>query len=387
MDASALQLIILPAGIIAVLFAIYLARDVLARDTGTPEMQAVAGTIFEGAVAFIRRQYTTIGILAVVGAVVIGAIITIFETEQVADTNTFGLALGWRTGLAFIVGAACSMASGIIGMYISVKANVRTAAAARRSLVEAVQVAMRGGAVSGFLVVALSLLGVYGHLHPLRRAVRWPGHPRRAVPHRRLRLRRLVRGPLRPARRRHLHEGCRRGLGPRRQGREGHPRGRSAQRGRRRGPRRRQRRRLRRPWCGPVRIDRRREHRRDDPGRRRLHHRAGGRMAESAGLDLLPARRASVRAPFDDRGDLLRPRSGRREPDEHPEPRLLGHDDPVGRGAPGHDQRDAPDERCRPVGPARLAVLLRGRRGRPRDERRFRLHHPVLHGGIVPPGP
>jgi K(+)-stimulated pyrophosphate-energized sodium pump len=162
MDASQLQLIILPAGIIAVLFAIYLARDVLARDTGTAAMEDVAGTIFEGAVAFIRRQYTTIGILAVVGAVVIGAIITIFETQQVADTGTFGIDLGWRTGLAFLVGAACSMASGIIGMFISVKANVRTAAAARRSLVEAVQVAMRGGAVSGFLVVALSLLGVYG---------------------------------------------------------------------------------------------------------------------------------------------------------------------------------------------------------------------------------
>jgi K(+)-stimulated pyrophosphate-energized sodium pump len=162
MSASTLQLIILPAGIIAVLFAIYLARDVLSRDTGTKEMEDVAGTIFEGAVAFIRRQYTTIGILAVVGAVVIGAVITIFETEKVADTTTFGIALGWRTGLAFLVGAACSMASGIIGMYISVKANVRTAAAARRSLVEAVQVAMRGGAVSGFLVVALSLLGVYG---------------------------------------------------------------------------------------------------------------------------------------------------------------------------------------------------------------------------------
>jgi K(+)-stimulated pyrophosphate-energized sodium pump len=162
MSASTLQLIILPAGIIAVLFAIYLARDVLSRDTGTKEMEDVAGTIFEGAVAFIRRQYTTIGILALVGAVVIGAVITIFETEKVADTTTFGIALGWRTGLAFLVGAACSMASGIIGMYISVKANVRTAAAARRSLVEAVQVAMRGGAVSGFLVVALSLLGVYG---------------------------------------------------------------------------------------------------------------------------------------------------------------------------------------------------------------------------------
>ncbi len=162
LDASALQLIILPAGIVAILFALYLARDVLARDTGTKEMEEVAGTIFEGAVAFIRRQYTTISVLALVGAVVIAAVITIFETKAVADTDIFGIDLGIRTGIAFLVGAACSMASGIIGMYISVKSNVRTAAAARRSLVEAVQVAMRGGAVSGFLVVALSLLGVYG---------------------------------------------------------------------------------------------------------------------------------------------------------------------------------------------------------------------------------
>src|SRR6059036_2187485 len=162
LDASALQLIILPAGIIAILFALYLARDVLARDSGTKEMQDVAGTIFEGAVAFIRRQYTTIALLAIVGAVVIAAVITIFKTKAVADTDIFGIDLGIRTGIAFLVGAACSMASGIIGMYISVKSNVRTAAAARRSLVEAVQVAMRGGAVSGFLVVALSLLGVYG---------------------------------------------------------------------------------------------------------------------------------------------------------------------------------------------------------------------------------
>src|SRR6266542_3180893 len=162
LDASALQLIILPAGIIAILFAIYLARDVLARDSGTREMQDVAGTIFEGAVAFIRRQYTTISVLALVGAVVIAAVITLFETKAVADTDIFGIDLGIRTGVAFLVGAACSMASGIIGMYISVKSNVRTAAAARRSLVEAVQVAMRGGAVSGFLVVSLSLLGVWG---------------------------------------------------------------------------------------------------------------------------------------------------------------------------------------------------------------------------------
>jgi K(+)-stimulated pyrophosphate-energized sodium pump len=162
MDASTLQLTIPIAGVIAVLFAIYLARDVLSRDKGPQAMQDVADTIREGADAFIKRQYTTIGILAVVGAFVIGLVITLFEGEEVADTAIFGLDLGWRTGVAFLVGAACSMASGIIGMYISVRSNVRTAAAARRSLVEAVQVAMRGGAVSGFLVVALSLLGVYG---------------------------------------------------------------------------------------------------------------------------------------------------------------------------------------------------------------------------------
>ncbi|MEA2535835.1 MAG: K(+)-stimulated pyrophosphate-energized sodium pump [Chloroflexota bacterium] len=162
MDAKTLELIILPAGLIAVLFAVYLARDVLRRDQGTQAMQDVAGTIFEGAVAFIRRQYTTIGVLALLGAVVVGVVITVFETEAVADTDVFGPALGLRTGIAFLVGAACSMASGIIGMFIAVRSNVRTASAAQRSLVEAVQVAMRGGAVSGFLVVALSLLGVYG---------------------------------------------------------------------------------------------------------------------------------------------------------------------------------------------------------------------------------
>jgi K(+)-stimulated pyrophosphate-energized sodium pump len=173
MDAKTLELIILPAGLIAVVFALYLARDVLRRDQGTTAMQDVAGTIFEGAVAFIRRQYSTIAILALLGAVIIGVVITTFETKAVADTDIYGWELGARTGIAFLVGAACSMASGIIGMYISVRSNVRTASAAQRSLVEAVQVAMRGGAVSGFLVVSLSLLGVYlmfvafgGFTHP-----------------------------------------------------------------------------------------------------------------------------------------------------------------------------------------------------------------------------
>ncbi len=164
MDLADTILWIIPiAGIAAILFAGYLARDVLRRDTGTDAMRDVASTIHEGAVAFIRRQYTTIGVLALVGAVVIGIIIFFVETPDVADVPELaGMPIAIMTAIAFLVGAVASMASGIIGMYISVRSNVRTAAAARRSLVEAVQVAMRGGAVSGFLVVALSLLGVWG---------------------------------------------------------------------------------------------------------------------------------------------------------------------------------------------------------------------------------
>ena len=150
------------AGIAAIIFALFMARDVLSRDKGTQAMQDVAATIFEGAVAFIRRQYTTIGILALVAAVIVGAIIAVVEGPEVADTSVYGMELGLRTAFAFLVGAACSMLSGIIGMYISVRSNLPTAAAAQHSLVGAVQTAMRGGAVSGFLVVALSLLGVWG---------------------------------------------------------------------------------------------------------------------------------------------------------------------------------------------------------------------------------
>jgi K(+)-stimulated pyrophosphate-energized sodium pump len=163
MDADLLQLIVPVAGIAAVLFALYLARDVLSRDKGPQAMQDVADTIREGADAFVKRQYTTIAVLAVLGSLIIGLVIGIVETRDVADVPQLaGAPIGILTAVAFLVGAICSMASGIIGMFISVRSNVRTAAAARRSLVEAVQVAMRGGAVSGFLVVALSLLGVWG---------------------------------------------------------------------------------------------------------------------------------------------------------------------------------------------------------------------------------
>src|ERR687894_2055921 len=128
MNADLLQWIVPVAGIAAVLFALYLARDVMSRDTGTQAMRDVADTIREGADAFVKRQYTTIGVLALVGAVVIGVVIAIVETRDVADVEELaGAPIGFLTAIAFLVGAAASMASGIIGMVISVRSNVRTA--------------------------------------------------------------------------------------------------------------------------------------------------------------------------------------------------------------------------------------------------------------------
>ena len=235
---------------------------------GPQEMQEVGGTILEGANAFIKRQYTTIAILAVVGAFVVAGIIAWVETEEVAETPIFGLELGIMTGIAFLVGATASMVSGHhrhVGERARQRAHRgggahqprrgRPGGHARRR-----RVRLPGG---GPLAA-----GRVGHLRGLRGPVRGSHLRHRPVPHRRLRLRRLLRGPLRAARRRHLHQGRRRRCGPRGQGREGHPRGRPAQRGRHRRPRRRQRRRLRRPRRRPLRVHGRREHRRHDPGRR-----------------------------------------------------------------------------------------------------------------------
>jgi K(+)-stimulated pyrophosphate-energized sodium pump len=161
------------AGGAAVLYALWLAQDVLRRDPGTPQMQEIGGMIFEGAMAFLTRQYGTIAIFATITAVIIGLVVggvsdgvkEIVLKDGQADYG--GVVVGqWTeglmTGIAFLVGAACSGLAGFIGMYISVKSNLRTAAAAQRSLKDAITVSLRGGAVSGFLVVALSLLGVSG---------------------------------------------------------------------------------------------------------------------------------------------------------------------------------------------------------------------------------
>jgi K(+)-stimulated pyrophosphate-energized sodium pump len=146
------------SGVLALAFVAYLAYDVLHRDTGTPEMKAVGDTIYEGALAFIRRQYLTIGALAIVFALVITILVALFE--KISETPVTGFDLGIRTGIAFLVGAAASALSGIIGMFVAVRSNLRTASAARSGVGDALNVALRGGAVSGFLVVGLSLIGV-----------------------------------------------------------------------------------------------------------------------------------------------------------------------------------------------------------------------------------
>src|SRR5215210_6579629 len=150
------------AGVIAVVFAGIFARDVLSRDKGTPAMQEVAAAIYEGAMAFLNRQYRTIAVLSLVAAILIGLLLY-FISPAIASPRGGEVSpaeLAWRTSVAFLVGAACSAVAGFIGMYIAVQANLRTAAAATRSLKEAITVSLRGGAVSGFLVVALSQLGV-----------------------------------------------------------------------------------------------------------------------------------------------------------------------------------------------------------------------------------
>jgi K(+)-stimulated pyrophosphate-energized sodium pump len=165
------------AGLAAVFYAGYLIYDVLRRDMGTPEMQNVASMILEGGMAFLRRQYGTIAVLAVVTAVIVGVIVGAVSagvkeifSERIGDTVEirYGERVippweeGLLTAIAFLVGSFASGVAGYIGMYVSVRSNSRTASAATRSLKEAITVSLRGGAVNGFLIVALSLLGVSG---------------------------------------------------------------------------------------------------------------------------------------------------------------------------------------------------------------------------------
>src|SRR5437016_7061923 len=154
--------------VLSLAFAVYLARKVLAADEGTPQMQEIAGAIKEGAEAFLRRQNATIFAIGLGVAALIFVLYAFVRPPNPNDPTTpFNMALA--TTLAFCFGALCSGVSGYIGMFVSIRANLRTASAVRSSLNRALQIALRGGAVSGLFVVAMSLLGV-GGLFALMRA-------------------------------------------------------------------------------------------------------------------------------------------------------------------------------------------------------------------------
>ena len=157
-----LVFLVLIASAIALMFAVWLAKWVLAQGRGTEAMQKISNAIQEGAEAFLSRQYKTITPLALVVAAVLYIGYAFLRepnaNDPVQDPKVLALAMAG----SFILGAVCSGVAGYMGMWVSIRTNIRVAAAATNSLNAALRVALRGGAVSGLFTVAMSLIGVGG---------------------------------------------------------------------------------------------------------------------------------------------------------------------------------------------------------------------------------
>src|SRR5919204_3942171 len=141
----------------AVVYGLGLTRWLLTRPAGNPRMQEIARAVQEGAAAYLRRQYSTIAVVAIVPFLLLG----------------FYHKLGWGTAVGFLIGATFSAAAGFIGMNVAVRSNMRTAEAAKHGLPAALNVAFRAGSVTGLLVVGLGLFGVAGYYWVL---TGWLGH-------------------------------------------------------------------------------------------------------------------------------------------------------------------------------------------------------------------
>ncbi|HXV23031.1 MAG TPA: sodium-translocating pyrophosphatase [Alphaproteobacteria bacterium] len=147
---TATYLLIIACGVLSLAYALYAGRAVMAAPSGSDQMRQIAGAVQEGARAYLNRQYGTIALVGIVIGVILG------------------FALGAHVAIGYAIGAILSGAAGYIGMNVSVRANVRTAEAARTGLAPALEIAFKAGAITGMLVVGLGLLGVAGYYFVLR---------------------------------------------------------------------------------------------------------------------------------------------------------------------------------------------------------------------------